>query len=878
MRSPNATLLDATNVEELLPLLTQELAGATLFGYDIETQDEARHAGLNSYNNGTRHVFDHRRTTITGVSFYVDGSDTAWYVNLAHADAANRLSNDVVRGLLAAANPLAIMVAHNAPFEIVNTRQCLGVELPNLICTLQLAVTHHGPDEYDLQTFLKTPLIGFTKIAGDVIKAFTQFDSESRGRGMTGDQSEMMGKFIAKESEASHSYNGFVKSINHGYSLKTLTERKFGVKQKTFKEVLNGKAHMGELTGPEVCSYGADDAFWAVQHYKWMRDDLLATNPQAFVTFLKTENPMVQVYAECWQEGLQLDLDEVYVQQRKERAAMAAELRKLKGLVQGLLPFSDEPPARMLAKQVWYAKGWEAKRKQIAVWAATPDSEDDFRQCFQSSNPIGNNWATEQGVKVPSAGKLNLTYYHAMRTIVYDLLAHPLVYSNGEVTSDKEARGKIYETFDGQGETVKLAVMKSLQAMADIEQRMKLFIQPYTQLMDPETGRVYPTLSSMLATRRLAGRNPNGMQLAKGGEAAYIRGFFLPDSKDHYIVSADWSAIELVLIGDMSEDPEFKKVYGQIPYGDLHTGAAADCLSVKTLPGLTEEEFREFKFNRNPNNRDLKHIFTQQPMEPSEYYKLCRGTAVGKGANFSYPYSGALSTVGTNLNWTSDEMWAAVERYRDRFPVMEAWRVGIGNQGVDHGFITLPDGHRRVRLEATGVWAQAMRSKFADISASPQMTAYANLATRRIAARARNQLVNAMIQGTCATLAKRSILRMRELLVEAGIEKLVRFMLPIHDELLYSVHKSAVTAFIPLLRRAMCEHPELVKTLPLNCSVAVGRTFQPFNKINPAFSQIELDEAFVIPGVVGPEWEGKKLPDDKVLEVLEFLGVAKVAV
>jgi DNA polymerase I-like protein with 3'-5' exonuclease and polymerase domains len=375
------------------------------------------------------------------------------------------------------------------------------------------------------------------------------------------------------------------------------------------------------------------------------------------------------------------------------------------------------------------------------------------------------------------------------------------------------------------------------------------------------------------------------MQLAKQGSSTYIRSFYLADSDEHVVISADWSAIELVLIGDMSGDPAFTEVYGQLPYGDLHTGAAADCLAVKTIPGLTEEEFREFKFNRNPNNRVLKHISTGIEMDPSSFFKLTRGTPVGKGANFSYWYSGALSTVGQTLGWSSDEMWEAVDRYRSRFAIAEKWRVDTTQEAVDYGFVTLPDGHRRVRLEATAMWARAMQKKFSDISASPAMINYGNLAVRRIQSRAKNQAVNGMIQGTCATLAKRSILRTAELVENAGLNDLVRvegvrnsrFMMPIHDELVYSVHRDVVMDFIPLLRSAMCEHPEIVRSLPLSCNVAVGRTFRPFDKLNPAFSQIELDEAFVIDGVIGQEWEGKKLSNDKVAEVIDFISKAKVA-
>lgn len=869
-----AKLLDARTTPAEWRQFLAEVSNASLLGIDVETQDEARHAGLNVYNNQKRHVFDHRRTVMTGFSIYVDGSEIAWYINLAHKDVENRVAVEKALEVLAAIPEDCTSVAHNASYEMVMFLQCLGVKLKNLVCTLQMAVSHHGIDEYDVQAFLAQPLTSFRKFTPDVLREFAAFEG---GSSLRSSQSELLSKFIGKESKAEHSYNGFVKSISIGYNLKRLVQSIFGVKMTTYDEVLKaaGATHMGELTGEDVLHYGADDAYWAVRLYKHFLESLLRTNPAALVTFLKVENPMVSEYAACWREGLRLDLDQVYERRDSERHDMAVQLRKLKPLMRALLPFPDEPNEKLLEKQDWYAKNdnWRKKRTQIEAWANGPDYIDDYVEVTQVSNPIGNAWAEEKGDKLPK-NRLNITYYQTMRTILHDLMGHKLIYIDGEISSDKDARGKVLETFDRAGETNKVELLKILQDMAEIEQRVKLYLTPYTQLMDPDTSRVYPVISSQLATRRLAASFPNPMQLAKSGNSTYIRGFYLPDRDDHIVVSADWSAIELVLIGDMSGDPEFAKVYGQKPYGDLHAGAAVDCLGVKTLPGLTEEEYREFKFGRNPNNRVLKHLSTGLEIDPAGYYKLTRGTPVGKGASFSYWYSGALSTVGTTLGWTSEEMWEAVDRYRQRFSVAEAWRVARGQEVSEYGFVTLPDGHTRVRYEATQAWAHNMRQKFAELSASNAMIAFGDLAIKRIQGRARNQSVNAMIQGTCATLAKRSVLNLKTLTRDAGIDDHYRFMMPIHDELVFSVHRDVAVEFIDILRKAMCTHPDIVKSLPLDCSVAIGRTFQPFYKTNPAFSQIELDEAFVVPGVIGPEWEGKKLTDDKVREVVEWMMAA----
>jgi DNA polymerase I-like protein with 3'-5' exonuclease and polymerase domains len=867
-------LVDNRNVRDLLPAILAELALAKLWGLDCETTDvETRHEGLNVYNNAMRLVFDHRRTTMTGLSTYVEGSDTAYYFNLNHKDVVNRLHPNIVKVILDAVPDTAIGVAHNLPFELVMFKQCHGVDLKNMVCTLQMAVSHHGPDEYDIGEFYRAGLPKeFHKVATQVIK-----DEWANG---SGSDRELLGKFIAKESKAAHSYNGFTKSIAMGYSLKNLTKSRFGVEQTTFKDVLasGGATHMGELTGEQVAAYGADDAYWAVKHYRWMFDDLIKNKPKVLRAFFAQENPMVYLYADAWREGIRLDLDQVFKRRDVERVNMAKLLREFKARVREALPFPSDPHPDLLRKEAWYKgkdeRAWVRKRAQIEAWAATPDSDDDFTQAFQVSNPIGNAWAEEKKVRVPSAGKLNIVYYHAMRTIMYDLLRVPMQYDEGSVASDKEARGRIREKLDGvvpdsteaaaEWENTK-QIMRDLQTMADIEQRVKLYLTPYTQLMDPETSRVYPSLSSQLATRRLATSFPNPMQLARSGDSAYIRSFYLGDADDHVVISADWSAIELVLIGDFAGGQGgFRPIYGQLPYGDAHSGAAVDCLSIKAMPGLTEAEFKEFKFGRNPNGRPMKD-FSGRDLTPKDFHKWSRGTAIGKGMNFGYWYSGAMSTVANNAGLTDTEHWELVDKYRERFPDEERWRVALQDEASMNGFITLPDGHQRNRFECTSAWRQAMLRKFSDLSASPFLTDYAEVACKRVQARGRNQVVNAMIQGTCATLAKRSLLN----LIKTASHLRYRLMMPIHDELVFSVHKDDALAFIPLLREAMGKHDDIVKHFPLNCTVAMGRTFRPFD--GTAFSQIELDEAQFIDGVVDKELEGSKLEDHKVAELLDWM-------
>jgi len=138
--------------------------------------------------------------------------------------------------------------------------------------------------------------------------------------------------------------------------------------------------------------------------------------------------------------------------------------------------------------QKWYEKSGPAKRKQLADWANSPDSTDSFTQCFQLSNPVGNAWAKELGIDVPKSGKLNIGHYYGMRTLLHDLLGHKLVRVGGDISTDAEARGRMLQTFEKGEEPEKAAVVRLLNKMGHIEQSMKLYLTPYTQLVDPETG------------------------------------------------------------------------------------------------------------------------------------------------------------------------------------------------------------------------------------------------------------------------------------------------------------------------------------------------------------------------------------------------------
>lgn len=886
-------LVDARNVDQAIPRIIDRVKKSAFIGLDCETQDDNRHDGLNQFMSvdpvsrkkspTKKLVFDMRRTVMTGFSIYPEGDDHAYYLNLAHADVQNRIPWAAARAVLDAKPGDSLWLAHNAPYELGAFKHCFDMSLNEIICTLQMCVSAYGPDEYDMSNFRYAGRGAWAKLMPDLLQLATAggFDME-KGEITDSRLAEIVYSIIGKQSKAAHSYNGYINEIAYGYGLKKAVKSWFGHSMTTFQEVLGDKAHMGQLTGEEVAEYGADDAYWAVRLFRRLLQFMVETNQGVTQTFFNQENPMIHLFAQMREVGMKVNLENIHTRRAEERENTATVLRKVKANVRKLLPFSDDLHFGLTKRDSWYQKNASKYRKQIEDWAALGDPEDAFAQCYQIRGAVTNAWAAEKGK--PESRGVNLAHYMPQRVLYYDLTGTKCIVSQNKTQSDAEARGKLIDRFKEEGHETAREMLVGMGEIASIEQRMKLYLTPYSRLTDPETGRLYPTVTSMLATRRMACEDPNAMQLAKRGESTYVRGFFEGDYYDHLVLSRDWSAVELVIIGELSQDPTFIEAYCQIPHQDLHLGSATAVLAAD-CEGLNENIFKALRqydkvdtFLERYGSSFANHdrLFTNlkgEPLGPDKAYKYWR-TEAGKNSNFNYWFSGWLATIGERMGWSQEKTKLATEMYRDRFQAAEAWRLGIVDQVARHGVVHLPDGHRRVRWEATNEWMVTFKSKF-DMGTGPEYAAYNSLVhwiARKIQKRAHNQAVNAVVQGTCATIAKRTAIRVMARLKEMGWDfRIMRLMVPIHDELVFSVHHKHVVEAMHMLGDCMNNHPDLFKLCKLDSSPAIGVTFEPYDPKKAPGGQIELYEAPKLPGVLPEDTEGKRLSDDHVRAVVDYL-------
>lgn len=880
-----SVLVDRRNFNVVFPALIEKIKNAPYCGVDIETHNGKAHDGIKQFNKkGNRNAFDIRRTVVTGISFYPEGDTCAYYVNLNQLDAGNRLSIEEVKNLLVA----KLWIIHNAKFELTMMMATYGIDFDPYICTYQLAVSAFGPDNYDIGKFCAAGLGEIGKLLPEISRAFVNYDMNS-GK-VTPEQAELIGKVCGKSSDAAHSYNGWVKEIAYGYGLKKLVKSLFNYEMEHYDECLLNSAyakqrdivmkskdpqmvalrqyfteepHMGHLTGDEVVSYGADDSYWCVQVYKWLMEYIGINSPEAIPTFFSQENPMAKIFSNITLGGLRINKDNVYKKRDEERANLARTLKEIKKHIRELLPFNLAPSETLMKSEGWYSKDPNRYRNKLVQFAYSPDYDETpegiKKQIYQINGGAANSYGEA------NEGMINLSHYMPQRVLFYDLMGFKAIKSKGKLQSDKNARGKMAE--ECEAGSPQHHILECLNKISQVDQVCKLYLNPYLLLIDPETERVYPKIGSDLATRRMSMSNPNGQQLAKGGESAYVRGFYLPDYEDHVIMSSDWSNMELVIPAELSGDPEFLKCFGKLPYEDLHAIAAAAMLE------LTDEEFASLK-QLPPEVDNIRGIHFRnergETLTPKDFWKWSRKN-LGKGANFSYAFSGALSNLQEKLGWTDEYHWAKVEAYRNRFNVFEQWRLSLINDAKAQGFVQLPDGHKRYRLEATQQWRDIMYDKFLSTYDSEGVRNFLPKFCKLIQTRANNQSVNALVQGTAAALTKRSMIRLSQEIKNRGwTDREVRIMMPIHDEIVVSVHKDLALAYRKLIRDVMCTHPWLFKKVILNCSVSMGRTFEPYHKEHAPLGQIELDEAPHADFIDEKFWD-KSLDDEAFKRCLDYL-------
>ncbi|WBO22486.1 DNA polymerase I [Sphingomonas abietis] len=173
-----------------------------------------------------------------------------------------------------------------------------------------------------------------------------------------------------------------------------------------------------------------------------------------------------------------------------------------------------------------------------------------------------------------------------------------------------------------------------------------------------------------------------------------------------------------------------------------------------------------------------------------------RGRA--KTINFAILYGISRWGLAARLEIDADSAQAMISRYFERFPGISSYINETLEQVRAKGFTETLFGRK--------TW-------FPQIASS----------TQHIRQGAERAAINAPIQGTCADIIKRAMVRMGPALAEAGLPD-VKMLLQVHDELVFELPEKDVDAATTVIRAVMesAAAPLVTLSVPLGVEIGTG--------------------------------------------------------
>ncbi|MGB5007138.1 MAG: DNA polymerase I [Ferruginibacter sp.] len=278
----------------------------------------------------------------------------------------------------------------------------------------------------------------------------------------------------------------------------------------------------------------------------------------------------------------------------------------------------------------------------------------------------------------------------------------------GEVLFDKmQIDPKAKKTKTGQyatGEDVLLKLASKNKIVDDIlvfREFTKLkstYVDALPLMINKKTGRVHTSYAQAVAvTGRLSSNNPNlqniPIRTERGRE---IRKAFIPRNKDHVLISADYSQIELRIVAAISGD---------------------------------ENMCEAFKTGKDIHNATAAKVFN---VDEKEVTKEMRYKA--KSVNFGIIYGQGAFGLAENLGISRTEAKEIIDNYKKQFPNIQKYMDDTIHFAQEHGYVQTLMGRKR--------WLRDINS--------------ANFTVRAFAER---NAINSPIQGSAADMIKLAMIK-----------------------------------------------------------------------------------------------------------------------
>jgi DNA polymerase-1 len=121
---------------------------------------------------------------------------------------------------------------------------------------------------------------------------------------------------------------------------------------------------------------------------------------------------------------------------------------------------------------------------------------------------------------------------------------------------------------------------RTLLEYRELSKLKSTYLDQLGGFVNPATGKIHTSFrQAVAATGRLASDNPNLQNIPiRSEEGRKVRALFVPSDKEHVLLSADYSQIELRVVADFSGDPTFLEAFRSGE--DIHRLTAAAIFEV----------------------------------------------------------------------------------------------------------------------------------------------------------------------------------------------------------------------------------------------------------------------------------------------------------
>lgn len=821
-------LITSDNYDKAVTFLADRLRFSPFVTLDIETStSEESDAWMEA--RGAEEKLDVLGSDLTGLGLtFGDNNQYTYYFSVDHRD-TNNCTVEQVREAVALIPQGIYTVVHNAAFELPVLHKTWGADqlgngwygfLPNVVDT---AICSSYVDENQSQGLKQNS------------KLYLDYEQQSYASvtTMTGTHGNLPsgGKVVSEEDVG----EGLVQVV------------------KQYK--------MNELTAEHVLSYGTDDTICTAGLFNFFR--LRMELEGTWDVMLEVEQLPAYVCALAYTQGTKFSLERMFELEKEDKEAYNEAWKVIRSFLidsgwEGTVcPTYLELTPAAVKEIVTIVLGLELKTmvrtvSKLAKLIEVMDHDDApllAQYVEEGSLDQINDWVKSrfQGEPIFDTGSPK-----QMKKFFYDTLNLPVRIVNSCTEKERAEKPQLAaavsrhkKIWAGSGSEPPLTkeemdllkakaktddtavdfallldrpddpVLKAFQVMKKCMTRQTLYYNNYRNLLHWRDHKIHGQAGqTRTVTRRFAPSDPNLAQLPKKGEGVKFRGCFKPHKKDAVVVSIDFSGQELRQGAGQSGDANMLACFVGDNLKDMHSMTAAGAMEKKWGRKKLDELISRFG---KPDDSDYElFIRLRKTKEDEVVAKLADDLRKNaKNVNFGAQYDAQAPKLAETLIIPVADAQTFLDAKFAMFPRFEEWKEEVKQQVMRDGFVTTCMGarrHLRDALLSDNKW---------DVE------------------KALRQGPNFKIQGSSAEQTK---LAMARLWKSGALWKYdMVFFAPIHDELVFSVHKDHAIDVIRIVHDCMTQ-PYGDLPVPFLGSISLGPDFADQHEAGDWFVEENIQE------------------------------------